>query len=77
MGILYMSDHYKRIKDRLVRRLEKDTEYVAWMLKKIDKRQEDRPEYGKESEEDREWLEEFAVGNGLDICCGDYAIGDS
>ena len=54
-----------------------DTEYVSFLLKKLDARQADRPEYGKESEEDREWLEGFAVGNGLDICCGDYAIGDS
>lgn len=27
-------------------------------------------------EEDRRWLDQFAVGNGLDIACGDFLVGD-
>ena len=27
------------------------------------------------TEEDRLWLDQFANGNGLDICCGDFLIG--
>lgn len=28
-------------------------------------------------EEGRIWLEKFAVGQGLNLCCGDFSIGDS
>jgi len=27
-------------------------------------------------EEDRAWLEQFAIGVGMDICCGDFVIGE-
>jgi len=27
-------------------------------------------------EEDRLWLEQFAIGSGMDICCGDFIIGE-
>lgn len=26
-------------------------------------------------EDDRLWLDKFAVGNGLDVCCGDFLVG--
>jgi len=29
------------------------------------------------AEEDRIWLEQFAIGVGMDICCGDFVIGEN
>lgn len=30
-----------------------------------------------DGEEDRTWLERFCVGQGLDVCCGDYVMGEA
>ncbi len=72
-----MGDYYTDIEDRITSRLRKDTEYVAVMLDKLKNRKKNHPLYGKESEEDRVWLDGFASGNGLNICCGNFSIGES
>ncbi len=72
-----MADYYTDIEDRITSRLQKDTEYAAAMLDRLKVRKKNHPLYGKESEEDRLWLEGFTSGDGLNICCGDFSIGDS
>lgn len=65
----------QRIKDLLHARLDRRTEQFLDRVTKL-KRWIDA---GKEGgEEDRIWLEQFTNGKvGLDICCGDFVIGDN
>jgi SAM-dependent methyltransferase len=61
------------MKYRLDRRVEAirakaERVYNDYVLRKIDK--DNSPD-----EEDRLWLDQFANGNGYDICCGDFLIG--
>jgi SAM-dependent methyltransferase len=56
--------------DRRIKRLQHKAErvYNGYVLNRTDKDVND-------AEEDRLWLDQFANGNGFDICCGDFLIG--
>lgn len=69
---------------------ETQIEYMEWRLDRRVKAIHDRVEKNKRGylerckklgeapgEADRLWLDGFAVGNGLDIACGDFLIGDA
>ncbi len=70
-------------------KFEKHQDYMKWRLdRRVDLMRERADECiqrfvdkltdeaAKVTEEDRLWLDQFAIGNGLDIACGDFLIGD-
>jgi SAM-dependent methyltransferase len=59
------------ISDRLNRREEYYKAAIGRLRRAIDK-----GIIGEDTEVIREWLEKFAVGNGLDICVGDFPISE-
>ena len=66
-------DYHEYMKYRLDRRVEAikhkaERVYKGYVRNKTDK--DNNPD-----EEDRLWLDQFANGNGYDICCGDFLIG--
>jgi SAM-dependent methyltransferase len=68
-------DTYKEyMKWRLDRRVQLIQDRADKCMRRyVDKLSE---EDAKTTESDRLWLDQFAVGNGLDIACGDFLIGD-
>ncbi len=67
------SNYHEYMKYRLDRRVEAvrvhaEKVYNGYVLLKTDK--DNNPD-----EEDRLWLDQFAKGNGYDICCGDFLVG--
>ena len=59
------------LKESMIERLKWQREKVEESLNKMVKLVESGVLGG---EEDRIWLDQFAVGEGLDICCGDFTI---
>ncbi len=64
-------EYFRAILDRRIQTIKEraDVIYDAWG-KRLDR---DNPA----AVDDREFLEKHAVGKGVDICCGDFLIGDS
>ncbi len=68
-------DNYK---DYMRWRLDKRVQTIQSRVNKVKRRYIDLLPDGVDSggESDRLWLDQFAKGNGLDICCGDFLIGE-
>src|SRR3989304_4404751 len=62
------------LKAKMHERLTKREEQIAKWLRQT-RQNIDKDKIG--GEPGRLWLEKFSVGKGLNICCGDFSIGDS
>lgn len=56
-------------------RLDKREEYYKVAIARL-RRAIEKGVLGEDSEEIRSWIERYAVGKGLDICAGDFPIGE-
>lgn len=66
-------------KQSMIDRIDKRVRNVIEQAEKIKKGYIESIKFDQSDagESERIWLDQFAVGNGLDICCGDFIIGDS
>ena len=64
-------DQYDAMEWRIQNRLNTIQERADKLKKYIEKC---KAEGGDTGEKDRQWLDQFAIGNGLDIACGDFPI---
>ncbi len=72
-----MKDYYAFVNLRLNNRVETFKRRVKKALRLLDHDIKNNLDAVQDTERDRLWLDQFAVGDGLDICCGDFLIGDS
>lgn len=63
-------DYRDSMRLRLQRRKDKLISYIDKLIRKVD-----AGILG--GEPGRIWLDQFAIGNGVNLCCGDFPIGDS
>jgi len=66
-------------KERMIQRLDRRVETLKHRIERVKRRYINNLDYENTDagEADRIWLDQFAKGNGLDICCGDFVIGDA
>lgn len=67
---------FKTYKEYMYWRLDRRVQTLQSLVNKV-KRYVDSMDDFPSDEEDRLWLEDLAIGNGLDVCCGDFLIGDA
>ena len=60
-------------KEAMKRRLEKRWDQIVAAKERLVRQIDDGVMGG---EDDREWLDQFTRGKGIDVCCGDFLIGD-
>ena len=72
-----MKNYYEYVNYRLNRRLDHFQKRVKKALRLLDHDMKKNLDEVHDMERDRLWLDQFAVGSGLDICCGDFLVGDS
>ena len=72
-----MHKYYQQVNLRLNNRVEHFQLRVKKALRLLAHDIENNLDEVQDMELDRLWLDQFATGKGLDICCGDFLVGDS
>lgn len=77
IGSMAKRPEFRDYRDYLRWRLDRRLETVQARIEKVKRYVDGLPAVEFSGDEaDRIWLDQFVKGNGLDICCGDFLLGD-